>query len=139
MWATRFTIARPLIQMFGLLLGAPFIFLLGRSDSQPVVFAALAAFGFFRGLYDSNLLASLFEVIHPEARATATGIMLGTAFLGGGFAPVITGWLGERMSLGWSLSATSVCYLVSGTLILIDCAFFFRRDASRMRSPLVAA
>lgn len=135
-WASHSTLARPLIQMAGLFLGAPFIFLLGWSDSQPAVFAALALFGFFRGLYDSNLLASLFEVVRPQARATATGIMLATAFLGGGFAPVVTGWLGEQMSLGWALSATSLCYLVSGAFILLDCVFFFRRDAARMRALL---
>lgn len=137
-WASRSRMARPLIQVGGLLFGAPFIFLLGWSDSQPVVYTALALFGFFRGLYDSNLLASLFEVIRPQARSTATGIMLATAFLGGGFAPVAVGWLGERMRLGLALSSTSVCYLTSGALILVDCIFFFRSDASRMRSLLTA-
>lgn len=132
--AARSKLGRPLIQMVGLFLGAPFIYLLGQGDSVPVVIAALTLFGFFRGLYDSNLLASLFEVVPTQARATATGLLLATAFLGGGFAPVVTGWLGERMSLGWALSATSACYVVSGVLILIDCMFFFSKDASRLRS-----
>jgi hypothetical protein len=54
--APRSAIYRPIIQAAGLFLGAPFIFLLGWSRSKVLVYASLALFGIFRGLYDSNLM-----------------------------------------------------------------------------------
>jgi hypothetical protein len=62
--------------------------------------------------------------------------MIGTAFLGGGFAPVAIGWLSDRMNLGSALSAMSLCYVVSGTFIAIDCLMFFRRDSLRMHASM---
>ncbi len=129
--------SRPLVQVVGLVLGAPFIFLLGWSGSSVVVFASLGLYGFFRGLYDSNLFASLYEVVRPEARATATGFMICVAFLCGGFAPVIIGWLSAQMSLGMALASTSLCYLGGGLLILLNCAVWFRRDSARMQRAIL--
>jgi MFS family permease len=42
------------IQAFALLAGAPFLYFLGAGSTLSVVYGALAGFGFFRGLYDSN-------------------------------------------------------------------------------------
>ncbi len=136
--ASRFNVSRPAIQSVGLLLGAPFIFLLGRSDSKAVVFVSLGLFGVFRGLYESNLFASLYEVIRPQSRATSTGIMIGAAYFGGGFAPVVIGWISDRMTLGSALSDMSLCYVASAIIIAIDCSLFFRDDSLRMRTSLLA-
>jgi predicted MFS family arabinose efflux permease len=137
--AARSAIYRPIIQAAGLFLGAPFIFLLGWSTSKPLVYASLALFGIFRGLYDSNLLPALYEVIRPQSRGTSTGIMVGLAFLGGGFAPWVIGWFSDRLGLGTALSAMSLCYVASGVLITMDCAWFFKTDCLRMRSTGEAA
>jgi len=137
--AARSVLSRPAIQAAGLFLGAPFIFLLGWSTSKTVVYVSLGVFGVFRGLYDSNLLPSLYEVIRPQARATSTGIMIGAAFLGGGFAPLGIGWLSDRLSLSAALSGMSLCYLISGSVIVFDCALFFRNDSRRMRASILPA
>lgn len=120
------------IQAAGLIAGAPFIYLLGTSNRASIVFAALFLFGLFRGIYDSNLFASLYEVIRPRARATATGLMLAVAFLGGGFAPVITGWLGQQLSLGAAIAATSICYVGGALLIAAAVSVCFQRDSARL-------
>ena len=135
--AARSTLSRPIIQLGGLFLGAPFIFLLGWSPSKTVVFVSLGLFGVFRGFYDSNLLPSLYEVIRPQSRTTSTGIMLCAAFLGGGFAPVAIGWLSDRMSLGTALSGMSFCYLFSAAILSVDCALFFARDSRRMKASVL--
>lgn len=129
--AVRDRIWRPRIQVVGLLLGAPFIYLLGTASERNVVFAALTLFGVFRGLYDSNLFTSLYEVIRPASRATATGLMLAVAFLGGGFAPVIIGWLGKRFTLGTALAASSACYLFAAAAIGLATVMYFRSDARK--------
>jgi predicted MFS family arabinose efflux permease len=127
----RSPLSRPLIQLTGLVLAAPFIFLLGWSGSRWVVFTSMGLFGVFRGLYDSNLFASLYEVVRPQARATATGIMLGVGFLGGGSSALAVGWMSRRVGLGPALSATSACYVVAAALMAATCLWFFRRDATR--------
>lgn len=131
--ALRYRLSRPLVQVAGLALGAPFIFLLGWSNSTAVVYASLGLFGVFRGFYDSNLFASLYEVVRPQARATATGIMLCAAFLGGGTAPLLIGWLGQQFSLGLALASTSVFYLAGAAVIALDCRWWFLRDAGRVQ------
>jgi MFS family permease len=138
-YALRSRLSRPLVQVVGLIGGAPFIFLLGWSADTVVVYGSLALFGVFRGLYDSNLFASLYEVVRPEGRATATGLMLSVAFLAGGTAPLVIGWLGQRLGLGLALASTAVFFVAAGGLILFDCGFCFRRDAERMRSSLALA
>lgn len=130
--AIRSVLSRPWIQFIGLIAGAPFIFLLGYAHSKTVAFAALVLFGVFRGVYDSNLFASLYEVIRPECRATATGLMIAVAFAVGGAAPLLVGWLATKESLGRAMSSMSLGYVVAALLILVDCLFFFRRDTQRV-------
>ncbi|MCX6909232.1 MAG: MFS transporter, partial [Verrucomicrobia bacterium] len=92
----RLAARRPTIRMemeyIGLLLGAPFIWLMGTSANLTTVYVALAGFGFFRGVYDSNLFAALFDVIPPRYRSSATGLMLSCAFTVGATSPVLLGY-----------------------------------------------
>jgi MFS transporter, Spinster family, sphingosine-1-phosphate transporter len=137
--AARSRLSRPLVQAAGLFGGAPFIFLLGWAEWGAAVFAGMALFGVFRGLYDSNLLASLYEVVRPEARATATGMFMAAGFLFGGTASVIVGSLSQRLGLGMALASTSLAYVVGGLTLLAACALWFRRDAERVRAAVGAA
>ena len=114
--------------ILGLLLGAPFIYLMTRGSSEWFCFAMLGLFGFFRGIYDSNLFASLFDVIKPQYRATATGLMLSFAFLVGSFSPTMLGYLKSRFGLSFGLASLSLSYLLGGVIILIACTLFFRKD-----------
>jgi predicted MFS family arabinose efflux permease len=135
-WSARYRLSRPSIQLIGLVAGAPFVYLLGHAGSTTVVYASLGLFGLFRGLYDSNLFASLYEVVRPEARATATGVMLAVAFLGGGSAAVAVGWLSQRIGLDAALSSTAVFYLAAAGLLLAACVFWFRRDAQAVEAAI---
>ncbi len=135
-WARRSRLSRPLVQLTGLVFAAPFIFLLGWSSSAWLVFLSMGLFGLFRGLYDSNLFASLYEVIRPQARATATGLMLAVAFLGGGSSALAVGWLSQRIGLGLALASTCSCYLFSAAVMAMACTFWFRRDAARMQGAV---
>ena len=137
-FAQRTPLSRPWVQAVGLLISVPFLFWIGSASSAGQVFAALGLFGLFRGMYDSNLFASLFEVVPPEARATATGLMLSAGFLIGGTSPVVIGNLSQRYGLGPSLGATSVFYLAAGILMLVNIALWFRRDSARMRIALAS-
>lgn len=135
-FAARSVLSRPWVQAGGLLLSVPFLYWIGTATSAAALFLALGVFGIFRGIYDSNLFASLFEVVAPETRATATGLMLSLGFLVGGTSPVVIGKLSQSFGLGPSLGATSVCYLAAGVLMLANIAFWFRADSSRMKAAL---
>lgn len=127
-WAQRSILGRPLVQVVGLAAGAPFIYLLATSSSTVIVYGALTLFGVFRGFYDSNLFASLYEVIRPESRATGTGMMLCAAFLGGGTAPLAIGFLSRAFALDEAMAFTSGLYILGALIILADCGLWFRRD-----------
>jgi hypothetical protein len=44
----------------------------------------MIGFGYFKGMYDANIRASLHDVVKPERRATAVGVMNAIGWLGGG-------------------------------------------------------
>ena len=119
---------RLLIQAVALLLGAPFIFLMGFTGSQWITYAALALFGIMRGVYDSNIFASLYEVVKPDLRSSATGFMLMFAFLMGAFAPLILGVLKPLIGLAVSFSILSLFYVTGAVLIFIAVRCWFKKD-----------
>jgi sugar phosphate permease len=131
-WSDRMAAKRREVRMetcgLGLLLGAPFVFLLGSSGSLTLTCVALAGFGFFRGIYDSNLMAAPYDVVPPKYRSSATGLMLAFAFLIGSAAPVALGWMKSHLGLGVGLSSLGFVYLVSATLVFIALKLFFHRD-----------
>jgi MFS family permease len=109
---------RMLTQAIGLTLGVPFIFLAGWTLSVPVVIVALTGFGYFKGLYDANIWASLHDVVPPERRASAVGFMNSVGWIGGGVAPVAIAAASERFGMGACISANSVIYLLIAILLL---------------------
>ncbi|MEI7732478.1 MAG: MFS transporter [Verrucomicrobiota bacterium] len=135
--ADRLAEKRPSIRMeanfLGLLCGAPFIYWLGQAPSVEISYIALAGFGLFRGIYDSNLFASLFDVVEPRLRASATGLMLSFAFVIGSLAPTVLGWMKMRVGLATGLSSLAWFYLFGALSILIAVKFFLKRDYVRKK------
>jgi MFS family permease len=115
--ARRLARGRMLTQAIGLLLGVPFIFLAGWTLEVPVLVLALMGFGYFKGFYDANIWAALYDEVRPERRATALGIMNSLGWFGGGTAPVIIAVASESWGMGACLSATAMIYLVFGLLL----------------------
>ena len=80
---------------------------------------ALAAAGLCKGVYDANIFASLFDVIAPEDRGTAAGLMNSVGWAGGFLAPLALGMGSMRLGLGTSIASTAVVYLLVGMLALV--------------------
>ncbi len=127
-WAKWRRTIRIEFEYLGLLLGAPFIYLIGTTDNLWVCYAALAAFGLFRGVYDSNLFAALFDVIQPRLRSSAVGVMLCFAFITGAFAPIVLGAAKAPLGLDNAMASLGGVYLFSGLCILVACYTTFARD-----------
>src|SRR5205085_4748139 len=115
--ARRYGGGRMMAQAAGLLLGVPFIFIAGWTLSVPLLIAALIGFGYFKGLYDANIWASLHDVVRPEHRASAVGFMNSIGWLGGGLAPVAIAAASERFGMSASISANSAIYLLIALLM----------------------
>jgi MFS family permease len=129
-----------MVQAVGVLGGAPFVVLCGLTTSVTWLVVALIAWGLFKGLYDANIFASVFDVIRPEARGTAAGFMNTVGWLGGGgTAPIVIGYIAQRASLGLAIAMAAAVYVAAGALLIVGIARFVRRDAARMQAQLAAA
>ena len=136
----RTTGGRIAVQAIGVFGGAPFVALCGLTHSVGWLIVALTAWGFFKGLYDANIFASVFDVVRPEARGTAAGFMNTVGWLGGGgSAPVVIGLIAQRRGLGAGITLASIVYIVAGILLLTAIFGFVKRDVERMEKSLLKA
>jgi MFS family permease len=124
--ARRHPGGRMTTQAIGLMAGVPFIFITGWTLSVPILVLALAGFGYFKGLYDANIWASLHDVVPARLRATAVGVMNSAGWIGGGFAPIAIALASERYGMSAAISASSIVYLLVGSLLLFGTARFMR-------------
>jgi MFS family permease len=128
---------RIIVQGIGILLEAPFVVLCALTHSMLWLTIALILWGLSRGLYEANIFASVFDVVRPEARGTATGFMNTMGWLvGGGISPIVVGFLAERKGLSMAIAVTSLSYLMAGLLLFTGVLFFVRSDAARMEAEI---
>jgi len=121
---------RMMAQSIGLMMGVPFIFLAGWTLSIPILILALIGFGYFKGLYDANIWASLHDVVKPKNRATAVGFMNSIGWFGGGIAPIAIAYASTQYGMSASISATSILYLVFGLLLIFGIRKFMINQKS---------
>ena len=121
------------LQVVALLLGAPALFMIGKSTTVGAVWCFCALYGVFRGLFEVNTHTSLFDVVPARYRATAVGLMTMTGFLlGGTVGPWLVGFLMKRMGtmngmrMGFNLMAA--VYVLGGIAMLISLLVTFQKD-----------
>lgn len=115
-------------EFLGLLLGAPFVYLLGAGGSLVIIYIALGIFGFFRGIYDSNIFAALFDFVDLKYRSSASGFMLSIAYFYSALSPVLLGWVKDTLSLDAGFTILSAVYLLSAIFVMLSIKLFFKRD-----------
>ena len=96
--------------------------------NDTLCYVALFFFGFSRGVYDSSLFASLFDVVQPRYRATGMGIMLCFGFIIGSVSPTLLGWIRDMLNPQYAIASLAVCCLSAVTLLMIAKFFFFNKD-----------
>ena len=128
----RFAKVRPGIRMetniAGLLLGIPFIVLMAQASTLLLCCVGMFLFGVFRGVYDSNLLASLFDVINPRYHATAAGVMLCCGFVFGSTSSAVLAWMQEHFGAQAGFTSLAGFYLAGAVVIGVARIFFLKRD-----------
>lgn len=140
--ARRYRGGRMMTQALGLFCGVPFIFVVGWTLQVPLLILAMACFGLFKGLYDSNIWASLHDVVPPERRATAVGVINSIGWLGAGTATVTIAAASQRFGMSACISATSLIYLFLGLLLAWGIARFMSGKTAPVTSggsPISAA
>ena len=128
---------RMVVQAIGIGLEAPFAAWCALTGSFHWLIFSLLVWGIFKGFYEANIFASMFDVIQPEARGTATGFMNMMGWLaGGGTAPAVVGFLADRIGLSRSVALTAFSYLAASILLSIGAFRFAPRDTQRMEALL---
>jgi MFS family permease len=122
---------RLMVQALGVFAGAPFVVLCGLTSSVTMLIAALICWGFFKGMYDANIFASVYDVIPAESRGSAAGLMNTIGWLGGGaLAPVTIGVLAKEWGLSVAIAAAGTIYVLAGAVLLLAIFRYVARDAA---------
>lgn len=119
-------------QIVSLICGSVVLVWLGFAPTWMSFLVAGALYGVFRGFFEVNTHASVFDVIKPQYRSTAVGCMLLIAFFIGG---VVSGWVMGWLSRSYGIrgfeigfAATGIAYLLAAGLMSISFFFTFKRD-----------
>ena len=124
---------RLMVQALGVFAGAPFVALCGITNSTVWLVVALTLWGLAKGLYDANIFASVYDVVPPEARGSAAGLMNTVGWLGGGaVAPLVIGALAQKYGLGPAIAMASGVYLLAGVFLVTAIVRFVKRDSAEV-------
>ena len=118
-FARRFPRIRVVMMAAAMLLCAPFLWMSAKADSLPALYLALGGFGFFRGLYDANLFAAIFERVEDRLRASVTGLIVAVAYVVGAFAPLIMGMLRHDYGLQTGLQVLAGAAALAGIVFIV--------------------
>ena len=114
--------------VIGLGLSIPFIIWMATASSFYACCGAMLGFGLFRGVYDSNFMASFFDVVNPRYHASGVGIMMCAAFFLGSVSSTTTPLIKDGSGWMWALSSFGVVYLIGALVILLARVCFLKRD-----------
>ena len=132
-FAAKTNKARMLLQAFGLIAGAVFLFIMGGSKTLWVLYLSFAGWGFFRAFFDANTYTILYDVTPARLHSSCSSAMITTGFAVGALAPVILGAM--KQSLG-SLSATfpvlGIIWVVCGVLMIIISQTSYQKDYDKI-------
>ena len=118
-------------QITALLCGAPMLFWIGMSQSFAMLLVASSAYGVFRGFFEVNTHASIFDVIEPRHRSASIGFITMIAFFFGGLSGVAMGALSEKygikgFEIGFGVMAAT--YALAAILMMISFFFTFKKN-----------
>ncbi|MBQ3097036.1 MAG: hypothetical protein IJC66_02670 [Kiritimatiellae bacterium] len=104
---------------------------IGFSQSFVTLLVAASAYGVFRGFFEVNTHASLFDVVPPQFRSTAVGLLNMIAFFFGGLSGVAMGALSQKFSVrGFEIGfgVMAAFYAVAALLMMFSFFFTFKRN-----------
>jgi sugar phosphate permease len=121
-WRQRFLAGRILAQVVGCAGVAPFVLLCSFAGSLPLILTGLAGWGLFKGIYDANIFASVFDFVEPAHRGSVAGFMNMFGWLGASLAPVTVGLISQRYGLAIGIAFCSTAYVAATGFLLLAAA-----------------
>ena len=118
-------------QSVALLCGAPALLWIGLAPSFASLLVAASAYGVFRGFFEVNTHASVFDVVAPEHRSTVVGCMVMSAFFFGGLSGVAMGALSQRYGVrGFEIgfAVMGAAYALAAAVMAISFFCTFKRN-----------
>jgi predicted MFS family arabinose efflux permease len=111
---------------------APYLHLLGNSDTLAITRGAAVGFGLFSGFLMGNIFPAAFEIVPADARASAVGVLNLFGAVVSGFATLSGGVLKKSVGIENLLSYTALAYVAGGLAIVAGIQFLFRHDYERV-------
>jgi MFS transporter, Spinster family, sphingosine-1-phosphate transporter len=119
-WMTTNRRGRIYVSACGMCLIMPALFGVGDAPTLPIAIGFLILFGLGWGIFDANNMPILSQIVRPEYRATAYGLMNLVSISGGGFADWGFGELRDReVPLHLIFGLFSSAALLSVVLVLL--------------------
>jgi predicted MFS family arabinose efflux permease len=115
------------------ILSAPFMIVFLMKPGFYRVAASVAVAYFFRGIGTANERPALCEVIPPQYRSTALGVMNAFSTLSGAVGVLLAGVLKSSYGLKAVFASSSVLNLMAGLIILFGVYQYTRSDIARVR------
>jgi MFS family permease len=130
-WGKASARGRALTQGLGAIIAAPFLFVVGFTESVPVAIAALIAFGVGKGFYDCSTMPVLAQVARPEIRATGYGVFNLAGCVIGGAMAAVAGALKPVIGLSGAIQASAIVLIsAAGALWMVSRALEAQRAAA---------
>lgn len=117
--AGRTPIGRFYTLAIGLALAGLLLLPLLVANSGLMVGLVLLASSAGKGLFDGCIYAAMHDVVPPQARATAVGLMTMTGFIGAGLAPIFVAQMGEIFGMAAAMTSVSGLYFLAVALLLL--------------------
>ncbi len=135
---SKFSRGRLYVSIIGVLFGAVFLTITLNIPHENVenfrTFLAITCF--FIPLASPNIASTVYDVVLPEIRSTATSIQYFLGNLGSAFAPLLAGAIGQKYSLEAALLSISLSAWLISSAILGVSAFYLPGDMDKMHQAL---
>ena len=116
------------MNILGLVLAVPLLLAMAYAPTFALCVVASGVFGFATGIYDSNLYASLLEVVKPRYRAAAVGLFGCGGCVLGALGPGMLGWMSANFSMRAGFASLAVSAAIGAVVILVARYMTFERD-----------
>jgi MFS family permease len=111
--AARTPIGRFYALAIGLTIAAVLLLPLMVAGSPLMVGLVLLASSAGKGLFDGCIYASMHDVVPPQARATAVGLMTMAGFIGAGLTPIFVAQAAEHFGMGAGITSLAILYFIA--------------------------
>jgi MFS family permease len=116
--AGRSAIGRFYALIIGLGIAAVCLVPFAFAKSAPMVGVVLLCSSIGKGLFDGCIYAAMHDVVPPQARATAVGLMTMLGFFGAGLMPLLVAQSASLFGMAAGLASLAVLYFVAVGVLL---------------------